>query len=284
MSLNLPRLWVVATPLGNLGDFTDRAREVLAQVDLILAEDTRRAGLMLQRAGIHPRRLLSLFEHNEEGRVPNVLNVLAQGGQAAIISDAGTPLLADPGYLVVRACREAGYPVSPVPGPSAILAALMASGLPPYPFSFLGFLPRKQGDRCKTLTVFARTQSTLIFFERKNRLVDSLQSAFAVLGPAEFCVARELTKAHEEFIYGRLGQSLDHLAELKGEVTVIIAPAQDTKVHGREEVLAVLDEENSSGGPPRDVVRRVMARVHGWSSKDVYSLLSDGKAHKTARS
>ena len=143
-----PRLWVVAGTLGNPGDFSPRARQALQGADLILAEDTRRAGLFFQRHEVVPRgSLRSFFEHNEQERIPFVLKVLEQGRDVALISDAGTPLIGDPGYRLVRACREAGFSVSPVPGPCAPVAALCASGLPPSPFTFLGFLPRQAGDK-----------------------------------------------------------------------------------------------------------------------------------------
>ena len=133
-------VWIVATPLGNLGDLSPRARETLERVGVVLAEDTRRTGQLLQLAGISGKRLLSLHEHNEEERLGEVLDLLAAGTDAAVVSDAGTPLIADPGYRLVAACRERGLTVSPVPGPCAPIAALMGSGLPPYPFVFLGFL------------------------------------------------------------------------------------------------------------------------------------------------
>jgi 16S rRNA (cytidine1402-2'-O)-methyltransferase len=154
------RLWVVATPLGNPGDLSPRAREVLAAADLLLAEDTRRAGLLFQRLGIRSKGFLSLFEHNEEARIGTVLAALERGESVALFSDAGTPLLSDPGFRLVRACREAGFAVSPVPGPSAPAAALSASGLPPQPFVFLGFLPRKDGDIRRFLEPFAALPAT----------------------------------------------------------------------------------------------------------------------------
>jgi len=170
-------LWIVATPLGNPGDLSPRAREVLAGADLILAEDPRRAGLLCSQCNIPARRFLSFHDPNESERQEEVLRLLRQGQNLALVSDAGTPLLADPGYRLVRACRAEGLPVSPVPGPSAPVTALSAAGIPPLPYTFLGFLPRDAAGRRATLSAFARTPGSLIFFERKDRLRESLAQA-----------------------------------------------------------------------------------------------------------
>jgi 16S rRNA (cytidine1402-2'-O)-methyltransferase len=268
-----PRLWVIATPLGNLGDLSPRAREILGRADLLLAEDTRRTGLLLKSVSLEPGKLLSLFEHNEEQRIDEVLGALAQGKEVALVSDAGTPLIADPGYRLVRACRQAGYPVSPVPGPSAVLAALMACGLPPYPFTFLGFLPRKEGERRRLFEQLLSFPGTIVFFERKSRVVASLRSAALVLGGRAFCLARELTKKHEQFINGRLGEDLAHLEELKGEMTVVIGPPEGGSSTADDEVMRILAEENSRGGHPREIVRRAQERVQGYGGKRLYDLL-----------
>lgn len=173
----------MATPLGNPGDLSPRAREVLAGADLILAEDTRRAGLLCSQCNIPARRFLSFHDHNESERQEEALRLLRQGQNLALVSDAGTPLLADPGYRLVRACRAEGLPVSPVPGPSAPVTALSAAGIPPLPYTFLGFLPRDAAGRRATLSAFARTPGSLIFFERKDRLRESLAQAAELLGP-----------------------------------------------------------------------------------------------------
>ena len=164
MSSSSGILWIVATPLGNPGDLSPRARETLGGVDGILAEDTRRTGLLLARCGILAPPLTSLHDHNEDDRLSRVLAWLREGKSLALVSDAGTPLLSDPGFRLVRACREAGISVSPVPGPSAPLAALSACGLPPHPFVFLGFVPRQQAERRSLFTVFAGVTATLVFF------------------------------------------------------------------------------------------------------------------------
>ena len=170
MPLNANRLWIVATPLGNPGDLSPRAREVLASADLVLAEDTRRTARLLRDCGIEARRLLSFYDHNEAERQEGVLRMLREGQTVALVSDAGTPLLADPGYRLVRACRKEGLTVSPLPGPSAPVTALSAAGIPPLPHSFLGFLPRDAAGRDALFSAFAHVPGALIFFERKDRL------------------------------------------------------------------------------------------------------------------
>ena len=278
-----PRLWVVATPLGNPGDLSPRARQVLESVDVVLAEDTRRAGLLCQRCGVKVRRFFSFHDHNEEARSAEILRWLAgdaenPGQTAALISDAGTPLMADPGYRLVRACREAGIKVSMIPGPCAPVAALMAAGLPPQPFTFLGFPPRDRAAQEALFASFATVPSTLAFFERKDRLHATLAVAHSVLGPRALAVARELTKTHEEFILGRLEESGNIPQDLLGEITVLIGPPEQNARTPREDVLTLLSEESARGGKPRDVARRVQARVTGWTGKEIYLLTTEEKS------
>lgn len=273
MPSSLPGLWVVATPLGNPGDMSPRAREALEAADLVLAEDTRRAGLLFKRLGLQSPPMQSFHEHNEQQKLEAVLERLRQGARVAMITDAGTPLMADPGYLLVRACRDQGLPVTPVPGASAAVTALMASGLPPYPYTFLGFPPRKSGERRALFESFARLRSTLVFFERKDRVWDTLRDARAVLGARECCIARELTKTHEEFIFASLDGLEDMQRELLGEVTVLIAPPTRHEYTEEQAVLEIIAEERAGGGSPRQIARRVADRCQGWSVKAVYALL-----------
>lgn len=265
-------VWIVATPLGNLGDLSPRARETLERVGVVLAEDTRRTGQLLQLAGISGKRLLSLHEHNEEERLGEVLDLLAAGTDAAVVSDAGTPLIADPGYRLVAACRERGLTVSPVPGPCAPIAALMGSGLPPYPFVFLGFLPRREGEIRALFRQYADLQATLVFFERKNRIARTLEVAGDVLGERDFCLARELTKKHEQFINGRLGEPLADPDGLRGELTVVIGPPQ-AATSSREEVEGLIRDMAGQGLSPRDMARTIRSRTTGWTAKDIYALV-----------
>ncbi|WP_461208411.1 16S rRNA (cytidine(1402)-2'-O)-methyltransferase [Desulfocurvus sp. DL9XJH121] len=270
-------LYVVATPLGNAGDCSPRARGILAAADVVLAEDTRRAGLLFQRLGIPSHGFVSFHEHNEDRKQNAALASLAEGKAVALVSDAGTPLLSDPGFTLVRACREAGHAVVPVPGPSAPLTALMACGLPPQPFTFLGFLPRREGECERLLETHGASGATLIFFERKSRLQESLVRAARVLGPRDVCVARELTKDHEEFIVGRLDR-LDELdIPLMGEFTVVVGPPAQAGETPDSELRALLDEEREAGGKPKEIARRAAARATGWTAKAAYELLQDMK-------
>ena len=274
MSSNSGTLWIVATPLGNPGDLSPRAREVLESADGILAEDTRRAGLLLSRCALAVTApFTSLHDHNEEARLPQVLEWLHAGKNLALISDAGTPLLSDPGYRLVRACRAAGIRVSPVPGPSAPLAALSASGLPPQPFVFLGFLPRKRSEQEAVLKSYAALPVTLVLFERKDRLAATLAVAAAVLGPREGCIARELTKTYEEFLLFSLDDLSTLPEDLLGEITVIIGPPSGAERDTKETVRALIEAEKAGGLRDKEAARRVKEQVRGWSGKEIYQLM-----------
>lgn len=275
-------LWVVSTPLGNPGDLSPRAAKTIAEADLVLAEDTRRTGQLLSRCGVEARQFLSLHEHNELERIEFVLQELAKGQTLALVSDAGTPLLSDPGFKLIRACREKGFFVSVVPGPSAALAALVGSGIAPQPFVFLGFLPRKGGEQAKIFAQYAHLPCTLVFFERKDRLADTLQVAASCLGRREVCLARELTKTYEEFIFGFLGEPFVKGGEepfpppdLLGELTVVIGPPlEEARTHEKQVLLLAgrLAAENPDL-KPRAVARKVQELCSGWSLKEVYEFL-----------
>jgi len=268
-----PTLWVVATPIGNLGDLSDRAREVLSTADALLAEDTRKTGRFLKQCGISGPRLVSFFEHNENSRIQQVLSMLGQGRSVALVSSAGTPLMSDPGFRLVQACRQAGFRVSPVPGPSAPVAALMASGLPPYPFAFLGFMPRKPGEKRRLLAQFSSAPGTLVFFERVSRLANTLHEAYAVLGDRQICLARELTKKHEEFIFATLGSGREDLSELMGEVTVLVAPgAKESWTTDKEEVVRIMRGLCRPDEGAKSVVERTVPLIRGWGKKALYDL------------
>lgn len=245
----------------------------MQDADVVLAEDTRRAGSLMKRLGIERKAgtgFTSFHDHNEEKRIPWVLEQLEDGLSIAVISDAGTPLISDPGYRLVAACRERGFRVTPVPGPSAPVAALSAAGLPPLPFTFLGFLPRKKGQATRLLTAHGATKSTLVFFERKSRLAETLDIAREVLGDRPFCIARELTKDFEEFVHGTLAQTGEMDLEFRGEITVIVGPPDESGESSEEELMAVIDEERVAGGKPKEIARRVAARVRGFTAKAVY--------------
>jgi 16S rRNA (cytidine1402-2'-O)-methyltransferase len=227
------KLIVVSTPIGNLADLSERARQVLETADVVACEDTRHSGRLMAHLGLK-RPLVSLHEHNERQRLAGLLTRLENGETVALISDAGTPLVSDPGFLLVRAAAEAGLRVEAVPGPSAVLAALAISGLPPQPFTFLGFPPPKGGKRRSFLRRYAGLDHTLVLFESPHRLLASLADMRQELGERPAVVARELTKLHEEVLRGDLGEILDVLTtreRLKGEFVVVLGPPRDDRRH-----------------------------------------------------
>jgi 16S rRNA (cytidine1402-2'-O)-methyltransferase len=220
-------LYVVATPIGNLGDLSGRARSILGSVDLVVAEDTRTTGSLLNRLGLH-RKLLAYHEHNEVEIADRLADALAAGQSLALVSDAGTPGLSDPGFRLVRACRRRGLPVVPVPGPSAAIAALSASGLPTNGFLFVGFLPPKTSARTAFFERQRAFDYTIVLYESCHRIVQAVDDLVAVLGAERvICVAREVTKLHETFLVGPAADVQARLAQSsrKGEFVVLIAPA-----------------------------------------------------------
>jgi len=219
------RLLVVSTPIGNLEDLSPRARRAFEEADLIACEDTRRTGRLLAHLGIK-KPLLSLHEHNELRRLPRLLTALEAGETVALASDAGTPLLSDPGFPLVRAAAAEGIKIEAIPGPSALLAALVSSGLPPYPFTFVGFPPPKQGKRRAFYRRFAALEHTLVVFESPHRIHASLADAVAELGDRDAALGRELTKLHEEILRAPLSEIADRLGArqtLRGELVLVIA-------------------------------------------------------------
>lgn len=215
-------LHVVATPIGNLEDVTLRALRILGEADLVFAEDTRRTRILLDRHGVAARPK-SLHAHNEQSRIAQALDVLSGGGSVALVSDAGTPLISDPGDRLVAAVVRAGHRVEALPGPSAVLAALAISGLPPQPFTFLGFLPRRAGERSALLEAYRERPETLVLFESPRRLGKTLSELLTVFGDRKACVARELTKLHEEARRGPLSElALAYAEGTLGEVTLVV--------------------------------------------------------------
>jgi 16S rRNA (cytidine1402-2'-O)-methyltransferase len=216
-------LYLVATPIGNLADITHRALQVLRDVDLIACEDTRHTRKLLQHYGIDTKTV-SYHEHNEQQRAAELIELLKQGSDVAVVSDAGTPAISDPGFRLVRLATESGIGVIPLPGPSALVAALIASGLPTDEFFFGGFLPARSGARRARLSELRAVPGTLIFYEAPHRLAASLKDAYEVLGEREAVVARELTKLHEEIKRGRLSELAEHYAtvEPRGEIVLLI--------------------------------------------------------------
>lgn len=215
-------LFLIPTPLGNLGDVTDRMRETLGSCDWVLAEDTRRTGTLLAALGLSKPQL-SFHEHNERHRVPEILEKLRDGKLVALVSDAGMPLVSDPGFVLVRECIRESISVVPLPGPCAIPTALAVSGLPPVPFSFGGFLPVKSGRRAREIQEALARRGTQIYFESPHRIRKSLEVLERLDPQASVCVAREMTKKFEEFLRGTPGELLQQLGEktVRGEITLL---------------------------------------------------------------
>ena len=269
-------LYVVATPIGNMGDLSPRAREVLGSVALVAAEDTRHTGQLLTHAGI-TARLVSLHEHNEAGRVDEILQRLRAGDSVALVTDAGTPLISDPGYRLLAALRAAGLPVSPVPGPCAAIAALSVAGLPTDRFFFEGFLPARSPARVTRLRELARRGETLVFYESTNRLADALADASAVFGPERAAaVGRELTKLHETVYRGSLTEVraavLADPGGERGECTWLVAGSGAELAADEAElarVVGILAAEL-----PASQAASLAARITGASRKAAYRLAS----------
>ncbi len=219
-------LYLVPTPIGNLGDVTARAREVLAEADVVLCEDTRSTGSLLKLLGLSAKRLTAFHAHNEHARLEHYLEPLRAGQTIALVSDAGTPAISDPGFLLVRACREAGIEVSCLPGPTAFVPALAASGLPCDRFHFEGFLPQKKGRQTR-IAYLASLPNTFVLYESPHRLVKCLEQLIERCGAErQACVAREISKLHEDMRTASLGELLLHYAaqeKVKGEIVLVVA-------------------------------------------------------------
>jgi 16S rRNA (cytidine1402-2'-O)-methyltransferase len=268
-------LYVVATPIGNLEDITLRALRILREVDQIACEDTRQTRKLLDRHGIS-KPLVSYHEHNEQTRADSLLHDLEAGKNVALVSDAGTPLIADPGYRLVAQARDRGVTVSPIPGPSALISALSASGLPTDSFFFGGFLPAKKTQRTKTLEELKACPATLVFYEAPHRIVEALADIADVLGPRRVTLGRELTKIHEEFVAGEASALRDALANrpsVKGEITLMIAKA-DAPATDLTAIETAFDKLLEAGVPRMEAMKTV-ARERGLSKREVYQKINE---------
>jgi 16S rRNA (cytidine1402-2'-O)-methyltransferase len=266
------RLVIVSTPIGNLGDLSPRAVEVLGHADLVCCEDTRRTRALLTHAGVHGRRLLSLHARNETARLPEVLARLAARETVAVVSDAGTPTVSDPGGRLVAAAVAAGAEVTAVPGPSAALTALVVSGLPTGRFCFEGFLARRGSDRRRRLEALATEERTILIHEAPGRLAATLADLVAACGPdREVAVARELTKLHEEVWRGSLARAAEEFAtrEVRGEVVVVLAGSEPPPPADEDEVVDALRRHVDGGASWRDAAGAVAAEL-GAPRRQVY--------------
>lgn len=274
-------LFIVATPIGNLDDITLRAIRVLREVDLIAAEDTRHTAKLLSRHGI-ATPMLSLHEHNERGRIERLMALVAEGRSVALVSDAGTPLVSDPGADLVAAMRNAGVTVIPVPGPSAVLTALVGSGLASGEFSFLGFPPKQTSARLTWLQRAAAEPRTLVIFEAPHRLRQTLADMVGPFGDRHLALCRELTKIHEEFTTGTAAALLEQVIDPRGECVLVAAAVNDdalateaTLPSGRELYLEFC-RITESGSGRRDAVS-ALARRFGQPARVIYKLVEEGR-------
>ena len=267
-------LFVVATPIGNLEDLTPRARQTLAEVDLIAAEDTRHTGRLLSHFGVKTR-LLALHDHNEAELADKVIDMLLAGQSIALVSDAGTPLVSDPGYRLVKAAHERGVPVSPIPGPSALTATLSVAGLPTDRFCFEGFLPAKKKARFDVLTGLMDEARTMIFYESVHRIEGALAALSGIFGTGRIAfIGRELTKMHEQCVYGTLGeihrQLLDGSIIKKGEFVIVVGGSLETKASSFD--LDSLLVELSGKLPDKEIAKAI-ARATGEKRNALYQRL-----------
>ena len=267
-------LYIVPTPIGNLEDITLRAIRILKEADIILTEDTRKTSILLKHYSIYTK-MSAYHKFNEHKTLDTIINRLKGGEKAALVSDAGTPLLSDPGYRLVRAAIEAGIRIEALPGASAVLAALVVSGMPSDQFHFAGFLPSKQGARKRALEALADEAATLIFYETPHRILEALDDINAVYGSRDVVVARELTKMHEEVLRGTATQIRETLAardSVRGEFVILIAKASEPAVDDTplEEAVAALIRS----GVERMEAMKTVARQRGLSKREVYRLVN----------
>jgi len=273
-------LFVVAAPIGNLEDVTRRAERILSEVDLIACEDTRRTRTLLSHLGIK-KPLQSYYEPREQERTPQLVELLKQGKNVALVTDGGTPGISDPGYRLVRMAWQEGLSVIPVPGPSAMAAALSAAGLPTDRVSFIGFVPRKKQARRRELEGLSARPDTLVFYESPKRLEAFLSDALEVLGDREAVIFREISKAFEERLGDKLSVLLEEVRrrELKGEVTVLIGGKEEAEAISEEELKGIITERLQQGLSVKDTASEVAAGT-GWSKKEVYRLAVEIKQER----
>lgn len=273
-------LMIAATPLGNVGDASARLRDALASVDVIAAEDTRRLHRLARDLGVTvSAEVISLHDSVEGGRAKKLVERLQHGERVLVVSDAGMPLVSDPGYRLVRACLDAGIEVTVLPGPSAVLAALAVSGLPVDRFCFEGFLPRKPGERRRRIAELVDERRTMIFFEAPHRLAEAMSALVDGFGrdrPAAIC--RELTKTYEEVRRGGLGELRDGLGEVRGEITLVVAGAESPGRSGDPQSWAAEVADAQSRGVDRRTAIASVAHHRGVSRRDVYDAVVQAKS------
>ncbi|MDO4520020.1 MAG: 16S rRNA (cytidine(1402)-2'-O)-methyltransferase [Erysipelotrichaceae bacterium] len=268
-----PTLFLVPTPIGNLSEMTPRALEVLSSVDVIACEDTRTSGQLLRYFEIS-KRLIAYQNFNEESSARGIVNLLSQGNNVALISDAGYPLISDPGQRVVSQVTAAGYNVVPVSGCSAVLNAVVASGLIVQPFIFIGFLPAGNTDRVKKLREYKPYPMTMVFYEAPHRIQKMLQSCLEVLGDRRCCLCREMTKIHEEFLRGTISEMIEIAGDLKGEMVLVVEGCRDdySKDVDMSMILKMVNESVEAGMSTSQAIKDVAGRT-GISKNKIYDMV-----------
>ena len=268
-------LYVIATPIGNLEDITLRAIRILKEVDVIAAEDTRHSQILLNHFDIHTP-LTSYHEHNEKRKAQQLVARMALGENIALISDAGTPVISDPGYRLVRDSVAAGIRVTPIPGPSALIAVLAASGLPTAEFTFGGFLPAKKQSRRLRLQQLRSDYRTAIFYEAPHRVSEFLDDLYAVVGDRRIVLAREVTKIHEQFIRGRVSEVIAQVAgcEIRGEITLVVEGASEKNSPAEDLLRAEIGQLQRDGMRVKEIAE-VLGEKYDYSKKEIYRIALD---------
>lgn len=270
-------LYLVPTPIGNLSEMSPRAIEVLNSVDVIACEDTRTSGTLLRHFDIN-KKLIACHNFNEENSAKGIIALLEEGQNVALISDAGYPLINDPGQKLVKLTTEAGFNVVPVSGPSAFLNALVASGLVAQPFIFVGFLPQANGEREKKLQEYKNYPMTMVFYEAPHRIDKMLNSCLKILGDRQCVLARELTKMHEEFIRGSISEVIEILPEIRGEMVIVMdGNHEDPSASVTDaDILEMVAQKESEGVSTRDAIKKI-AKETGLSKNAIYSMVNANK-------
>ena len=267
-------LYVVATPIGNREDITLRALNILREVDLVAAEDTRKSGSLLAHYRIK-NRLISFHEHNESARTPQLIGKLLDGKTIALVSNAGTPSVSDPGYRLIKAAIANKITVTPIPGVSAAIAAMSVSGLPTDSFVFIGFAPKKKGKRLKYLTELSAEPRPLIFYESPQRILSLMEEIMSCIGDRNAILAREMTKLHEEFVRGSVSQILKTIRArpaVKGECTLVVAGAEASEQVDAEAVKTEIKKALQNGQDGLSEIARTIAKKYGLPKNEVYDL------------
>lgn len=272
------KLYLVPTPIGNLEDITIRAKKILTDADYIAAEDTRTSGILLEKIGVH-NKMLSFHKYNSKERAPELVKLMQEGAVIAEISDAGMPVISDPGYILVKECIKADIPVVPLPGPSAFATALIASGFDAQPFTYYGFLPRKSSEQKPFFEQMEKSHATSIFYEAPHRLSKTLKTMSSIFKPdRQIVAARELTKIHEEFVRGSIEEVTDYFVENapRGEFVILVSPnTEKEETLSWSELIKLVDKLVHAGTSKKDAIKQV-AKENKVSKNELYDQYHQG--------